>query len=91
MYTATAIKMKPSNIYNYNMLTEIKDIYLFELKKWYPKESLYDFLVENPKSIKVSNSYGPFLIPSISSNNEKYVRSEANSTTIDNLLQLPKY
>ena len=57
--------------------------------KFYKKETIHDHLVNNPCSIKVNISPYPLLIPAIREN-EKYVRSEPNDTTKDNLMKLPK-
>lgn len=90
MFYATRIRMR-SNCYYSNNLVEIDSIYLDNSKDgWYKKEILHDYLKEHPKSIQVKNAYGPYLIPAISDNNEKFVKSEPNYTTTDNLLTLPK-
>lgn len=87
-YIATAIKMKKNCSYSYNLL-EIDEIYLSNTG-WYKKELIHDYVKTNPGSIKVGTVYGPDVIPAISSNGEKYVKSTPNSTTNDNLLSLPR-
>jgi len=58
---------------------------------FFPRASLHDHLVKKPNSIKVNIAPNyPFLIPAISNNGVKYVRSEPNDTPHDNLLQLPR-
>ena len=44
----------------------------------------------HPNSIYVNISPYPDLVPALSSNYEKYVRSEPNDTPSDNLLRLPR-
>lgn len=89
---ATKIKMQTGCYYS-NKLWEIDSIYLTgnNTDRFYKKEDLYDFLTKNPNTIQV-NAYPsyPNLIPALSSNGEKYVRSSPNSSTADNLLSLPR-
>lgn len=54
------------------------------------KRPIYDHLKSHPNSIYVDISPYPDLIPALSSNYEKYVRSEPNDTPSDNLLKLPR-
>lgn len=54
------------------------------------KADIYDHLKSHPNSIYVDISPYPDLIPALSSNYEKYVRSEPNDTPSDNLLKLPR-
>lgn len=54
------------------------------------KEALYDYLQEHPKTIQVNIRPYPNLIPQLSKNNEKYVKSEPNGSGRDNLLCLPR-
>lgn len=72
--------------------TDIDSIYLEGAKeeRFYEKGVLHDFIEKNPDSIRVKLGEQPYLIPAISSRGEKYVRSEPNDTTNDNLLKLPK-
>ena len=58
---------------------------------FFPKADLYDFLEEHPDKIKVGIKPFPLLKPARSSNDKKYVRSKANDTPYDNLLELPEY
>lgn len=88
MYYATKIKLK-YGCYNPNDLTEIDQIYI-DGCGWCSKSYLHDYLKKYPNSIKVYYPPYPFLIPAISSRNEKYVRSESNNITRDNLLNLPR-
>lgn len=71
---------------------DIESIYLEGAKeeKFYDKEVLHNHLKNNPGSIKVKISPYPELVPAVSTKGEKYVRSESNDTTIDNLLKLPR-
>lgn len=88
---ATRIKMKPG-CSNSNKATEIDQIYIEGCSNpgYYKKSTLYDHLKSNPKTIYVDISPYPYLIPALSSNYEKYVRSESNDTPYDNLLRLPR-
>jgi hypothetical protein len=88
---ATKIKMKPG-CRNSNDLLEIDQIYITGCTNegYYKKAVLHDHLKANPNSIQVDIFPYPNLIPAISSNNEKYVRSSPDGTTTDNLLKLPR-
>ncbi len=85
---ASASRMKKNCEYSYNLL-EIDEIYLSN-SGWYKKEVIHNHVKAKPGSIKVGSSYGPNVIPAISINNDKYVKSSPNSTTTDNLLELPR-
>lgn len=87
-YIASAIRMKKNCDYSYNLL-EIDEIYLSN-NGWYKKEVIHNHVKTNPGSIKVGSNYGPNVIPVVSVNGEKYVKSSPNSTTTDNLLELPR-
>lgn len=90
MIKATKIKMY-SGQQDSNSLTEIEFIYLTGVneERFYKKESVHDFIVENPESpIHVDIAPYPILIAAIK-NTQKYVRSESNDTPNDNLLKLP--
>lgn len=93
MIRATKIKMKPGCGSSNNLL-EIDKIYLVgDLKEdgYFYKSDIHDFLKNNPYSTIEVNIYPyPKVEPAISQNGEKYVRSKANSTYIDNLLNLPR-
>ena len=90
---ATGIRLKAScSNPDSPKLTEIDSIYLEGctnpgLRK---KETLYDYLQEYPKTIQVNIRPYPNLIPQLSKNNEKYVKSEPNGSGRDNLLCLPR-
>lgn len=88
---ASKIKMKPG-CYTSNNLVEIDEIFITGCDKegFFKKEVLHDYLLKNLCSIQVNIAPFPDLFPVVSSNNEKYVRSEPNSTTRDNLLSLPR-
>lgn len=88
---ATKIKMKPG-CSNSTKTTEIDQIYIEGCTNpgYFKKATLYDYLKSNPNSIYVDISPYPYLMPALSSHNEKYVRSEPNDTPTDNLLRLPR-
>ena len=88
---ATRIKMKRGCAQS-NNTTQISEIYVEGCTNpgYFTKESLYDYLKKNPDSIQVNIYPYPNLIPALSSNQEKYVRSEPNDTPNDNLLKLPR-
>lgn len=86
---AMKIKMKRSCEYSRNV-RDIDSIYLDSIHAYWKKAQVHDYLKENPKSIQVNIFPYPSLIPVVSSTGEKYVRSEANDTTMDNLLRLPR-
>ena len=86
---ATKIKMK-SGCQESNNLCEIDSIYLQEAGMFYKKEAIYDHLLKCPKSICVNIYPYPKLVKQLSSNNEKYVKSEPNEYGYDNLLRLPR-
>jgi Zn-dependent M16 (insulinase) family peptidase len=88
---ATKIQMKP-NCGASNNLLEIDNIYLTGSSNdgYYKKAAVHDYLVKNPKGIQVNIYPYPDLIPMLSSNNEKYVKSTPDSTAKDNLLSLPR-
>ena len=88
---AKKIKMK-SGCYNSQKLTEIDEVYIDGCNNpgYFKKGILYDYLKENPGSIKVDRYPYPEVIPALSANNEKYVRSTPNDYQHDNLLDLPR-
>ena len=88
---ATRIKMR-AGCGTSNNLLEIDKIYLVDCKEpgYYSKASIYDYLKKYPNTIQVSIHPYPNLQPMLSSNNEKYVRSEPNENGHDNLLCLPR-
>lgn len=86
---ATKIKMKQNCKYSMNVC-DINFIYIDSTNSYWKKAQVHDFLNLWPKSIQVNIVPYPSLIPVISSTGEKYVRSEANNTIIDNLWELPR-
>ena len=68
---------------------DINQIYI-QGHGWYDKEYLHNYLKQNPKSIAVNIYPHPYLIPAISSNREKYVRSNPDPYKHDDLMDLPK-
>lgn len=91
MLYANKIKMQ-QGCANSTSTQEIAEIYIDGCNNpgFFPKATLHNYLVKEPNSIKVNISPYPFLVPATSSRNEKYVRSEPNDTTNDNLLKLPR-
>ncbi|MCI6004752.1 MAG: DUF3892 domain-containing protein [Blautia sp.] len=86
---AIKIKMKHCCAYSQDVC-DIDSIYMDATNSYWKKAEVYDFLKRYPKSIQVNIPPYPFLIPAVSSTGEKYVRSEANHTSADNLLKLPR-
>lgn len=88
---ATKIKMK-SGCGTSNNLLEIDSIYLTGTSNdgYYTKAAIHDYLNSNPGSIQVDIYPYPNVIPAVSTNNEKYVKSSPNSSSNDNLLSLPR-
>lgn len=88
---AVKIKMRYGCLYSDNVL-EIDSIYIVECSNpgFFKKEVLHDYLLEHPGTIKVNRYPYPDVVPAVSGNGEKYVRSEPNSSTRDNLLELPR-
>ena len=87
----TKIKMKPGCYYS-NKLVEIDHLYIEGCQSpgYYKKADIYDYVKENPGSIKVKRPPYPAVIGAISTYGEKYVRSSPNDYTYDNLLDLPR-
>ena len=88
MYYATKIKM------NYGCRDsqypeDIAEIYISG-EGWFKKGDLHDYLKRNPKTIVVNISPYPYLIPALSGNREKYVRSNPDIWKHDDLLELPR-
>ena len=69
---------------------DIDSIYIDQTSTYWKKSEVYDYLQKFPKTITVNISPYPYLIPAVSSQGEKYVRSVANSTSKDNLMMLPR-
>lgn len=88
MYFATKIKMN-YGCRNSKYPEDIDQIYLHE-HGWFKKAILHDYLKEYPKSIVVNIDPYPYLIPAVSSNREKYVRSSPDIWKHDDLMDLPK-
>ena len=88
---ATQIKMKPG-CGNSNNLLEIDSVYISGCTNpgYYKKEALHDHLQKNPGTIQVDIPPYPDVIPAISVNGEKYVRSSPNNSSTDNLLCLSR-
>lgn len=78
--------------YSSQLLLEIDEIYLdgCATPGYYKKASVHDYLITHPNTIQVDIYPYPNLIPMISSNGEKFVKSTANSSQRDNLLSLPR-
>jgi len=88
MLYATKIRMS-YGYYNSKYPEDISHIYIHG-HGWYKKGDLHDFLKQNPKTIVVNISPYPYLIPAVSSNREKYVRSNPDPYKYDDLMDLPK-
>lgn len=88
MQYAEKIKMKQGKS-NSNELTEIDEIYVSGLG-WKSKAYYYDYLTMYPSTIAVNIYPYPKLVKQLSSNNEKYVKSESDKYGYDNLLNLPR-
>lgn len=86
---ATKIKMKLYCGTSRNV-QDIDSIYINSTGTYWKKEEVHDYLKQFPKSIQVDISPYPNLIPAVSILGEKYVRSVANDTIKDNLLNLPR-
>ncbi|MDD4295329.1 MAG: DUF3892 domain-containing protein [Ruminiclostridium sp.] len=88
---ATKIKMK-NGCGTSNNLLEIDSIYLTGCTQdgFYAKAAVHDYIKTHPGSIQVNIYPYPNVIPAISVNGEKYVKSTPDSTTTDNLLRLPR-
>ena len=88
---ATKIKMKPG-CYSSSNLLEIDSIYIEGCNNpgFFKKNVLYDFLKENPGTIRVNIWPYPNVISAISSRGEKYVRSTPNDYRHDTLVDLPR-
>ena len=91
MIYATKIQMNYGCQSSY-YLTDIDTIYLEgdNNNQFVKKAIIHDHLITHPNSIRVNIDPYPYLIPAISCNGEKYVRSEPNDSTNDNLLKLPR-
>lgn len=93
MMYATKIKMRPGCSDSQNLI-EIDSIYIVDGSRYSgfcKKESLCDYLSENPRTIKVDIPPYPFLVPAVSSRGEKYVRSESNGYKIETIQSHESY
>lgn len=88
MLYATNIKMN-FGCWNSQHPEDIDQIYI-QGYGWYKKAVLYDHLQRYPKSIAVNIMPYPVLIPAVSCNREKYVRSNPDIYKHDDLMDLPK-
>lgn len=88
MLYAEKIKMEYGCL-NSQYPEEISQIYIRGYG-WYTKAALYDYLKEHPKTIAVNIWPYPCLIPALSSNRIKYVRSNPDIWKHDDLMDLPK-
>lgn len=88
MLYAEKIKMK-YGCWNSQYPEEIDQIYIRGCG-WYYKATLHDHLKQNPRSIAVNIWPYPCLIPALSSNREKYVRSNPDIWRHDDLMDLPR-
>lgn len=89
MTLATRIKMKP-NCYASQKLEEIDSIFLTgDFNGWFKKEAIHDYIKKYNGIIRVNIYPKPRLI-AVTTPKERYVRSEANTSYFDNLLELPR-
>lgn len=86
---AIKIKMK-RNYGNSENVQDIDSIYIDGTNIYWKKSELYDYLQKFPKTITVNIPPYSYLIPAMSIQKEKYVKSVADSTQKDNLLMLPR-
>ena len=88
LYYATKIKMN----YGYRNSQYPQDIAQIFIhgEGWIKKEELHDYLKRYPRSVVVNIKPYPYLIPAVSSNREKYVRSNPDIWKHDDLMDLPK-
>lgn len=88
---ATKIKMRPGCGSSQSLL-EIDQVYITGCGNpgYFKKETLHDYLKENPGAIQVNIFPYPNVIPATSSRGEKYVRSSPDNSTHDDLLDLPR-
>lgn len=82
---AIKIKMK-RNCGDSRNVQDIDSIYIDAANTYWKKSEVYDYLQKFPKTITVNIAPYPYLIPAMSIQGEKYVRSVANGTSKDNLL-----
>lgn len=86
-----AQKVRPeTSSRNLRSVGEIAEIYIDEWDCFVCKETLHEFLRENPGSIQVDILPFPNLIPGISASGARYVRSKPDRHPQDNLVDLKK-
>ena len=86
------IKMKNGCKYSDSQI-EIDELHLvgsLTNPGWFKKEIIHNYIKNDNGVVKVNISPYPNLIPAISSNGEKYVKSVADETYRDNLMSLPR-
>lgn len=88
---ATKIKMQ-RGCYNSQSLLEIDKIYIEGCNNpgFFKKAVLHDYLKKHPGTIRVKIPPYPDIVPAVSINREKYVRSSPNVSERDNILSLPR-
>lgn len=85
-----AVKIKMNyGCWNSQYPEDIDQIYIRD-NGWVKKGDLHDYLKQYPKSIAVNIPPYPYLIPAVSSNREKYVRSNPDIYKHDDLMDLPR-
>ena len=89
MMYATKIKMRQGCHHSQNLL-KIDEIFIEGCSNsgFFKKAAIHDYLKKNPGTIKVAITPYPTVIPAVSVNREKYVRSNPNGNARDNLLEL---
>lgn len=88
LYYATKIKMNYGR-WNSQYPEDIDQIYIHG-EGWIKKGDLHDYLKRYPRSVVVNIKPYPHLIPAVSVNREKYVRSNPDPYKHDDLMDLPK-
>lgn len=86
---AIKIKMK-RNCGDSRNVQDIDSIYIDGTNTYWKRSEVYDYLQKFPKTITVNIPPYSYLIPAMSIQKEKYVKSVADSTQKDNLLMLPR-
>lgn len=88
---ATKIRMNNGKD-NSNECIDIKDIYIIDcnIPGWYPKAGVYNAIKNNGETVVVNRNPFPKLVPCLSENGEKFVKSEPDEFKRDNLLSLPR-
>ena len=76
---AIKIKMK-RNCGDSRNVQDIDSIYIDAANTYWKKSEVYDYLQKFPKTITVNIAPYPYLIPAMSIQGEKYVRSAAVTT-----------